>query len=179
MYDNARGWGWHDVHHGLLLETASLVPAEVSWWHSLQGWTLPCGGEEEVTVTTTATMAPTMSLPWRQREQLDCATRAVAAMSSHRRWAVCDILQCCFNTLGHKFVQHTGHKFVQHTRIQVCVVRFPHTYLHILVPTFTGNLNLTSNIHLNRQETTLTNLPNIRCSCLAKTSHFSSSKLDH
>jgi hypothetical protein len=39
-----------------------------------------------------------------------------------------------------------------YTSTGVYVARFPHTYLLLLVPTFTGNLNLTSNIHLNRQE---------------------------
>jgi hypothetical protein len=41
----------------------------------------------------------------------------------------------------------------------VYVVTFPHTYLHILVPTFTGNLNLNFKILSELKEITLTNLP--------------------
>ncbi len=39
------------------------------------------------------------------------------------------------------------------------MVTFPHTYLHILVPTFTGNLNLNFKILSEQKEFTLTNLP--------------------
>ena len=52
----------------------------VLWWRG--------GGYGDETTATTTTVT-TMSLPWQLREQaLDGTMRAVAAMSSHRRWAV-------------------------------------------------------------------------------------------